>query len=134
MSLDDREYMRKPFDYEPSVPRRPWWKKITLTEILAIFLTICGVVGTITWFVSDVSYLARFLPSREASLIVNINTASANDLETLPGIGPALATLIIADRPYATVDDLDRVQGIGPGKMKSLRPLVVVEGETRKRD
>ena len=126
--------MRKTFGYKPAVPRSPWWQKITLNRALGAGAAVCAAVGTLAWFASDLSYLARFLPSREGTLVVNINTASANDLETLPGIGPALATLIITDRPYATVEDLERVQGIGPGTMTSLRPLVVVKGETRKRD
>ena len=70
----------------------------------------------------------------EGDLIVNINTASAKELERLPGIGPSLAWLIVAGRPYRTVDELDRVRGIGPGLIQSLRPLVSADGETRKVD
>ena len=50
--------------------------------------------------------------------LVNLNTADAAALETLPGIGPALAERIIAYResngPFASVADLDAVSGIGP--------------------
>ncbi|MSR09955.1 MAG: hypothetical protein EXR82_10655 [Gammaproteobacteria bacterium] len=125
--------MRKRFDYEPPVSRRAWWQKLSLTAVIAAITAIAGVVALIVVLVGDLTYLSRFLPSREGTLIVNINTASADELETLPGIGPALATLIIAERPYDAIDALDRVKGIGPAKMGSLRPLVIVEGETRKR-
>ena len=139
MSLGDRDYMGRP-PYEPPVPRRPWWQKITLKSLVAIVVGVVGVVAATTYFVSDVSYLSRVLHisswfgPREGSLIVNINTATTDQLETLPGIGPALANLIVADRPFATVDELERVNGIGPKMLKSLRPLLTVDGETKKID
>jgi len=59
--------------------------------------------------------------------LVNLNTATATDLETLPGIGSSKAAAIIANRPYSTVDDLDKVPGIGPSTLEQLRPLVTVQ-------
>ncbi len=65
---------------------------------------------------------------------INLNTATASQLETLDGIGPKLAQRIIDDReangPFASVDDLDRVSGIGPATVENLRDFVTVEGET----
>lgn len=58
---------------------------------------------------------------------VNVNTATQAQLETLPGIGPALAQEIIARRPFATVEDLDAVPGIGEAKLEQLRQLVIVQ-------
>jgi competence protein ComEA len=61
---------------------------------------------------------------------VNLNTATAEQLDTLPGIGPSTATKIVADReangPYASPDDLGRVSGIGPKKLEGLKDLVSV--------
>ena len=61
---------------------------------------------------------------------VNINTASADALQALPGIGPSLAAAIVENRekagPFARVEDLDRVSGIGPAKLELLHPFVVV--------
>ena len=60
---------------------------------------------------------------------VDLNRAPAATLETLPGIGPALARRIVAaraERPFSSVEDLERVPGIGPATMARLRPLVAV--------
>ena len=61
---------------------------------------------------------------------MNLNTATATDLESLPGVGPATAATILAHReqhgPFASVDDLADVRGIGPAKLEALRGLVTV--------
>src|SRR5262249_29473839 len=58
---------------------------------------------------------------------VNINTATVQELEALPGIGPVLAGRIIVGRPYRSVKELDRVPGIGPQRLEKIRSLVTVE-------
>ncbi len=59
--------------------------------------------------------------------LVNVNRATTVELERLPGIGPSLARLIVADReargPFATLEALDRIPGIGPGRVARLKRL-----------
>ncbi len=58
---------------------------------------------------------------------IDINSATAEELTTLPGIGPSKAVAIIDNRPYASVDDLERVPGIGIKTIDRLRDLIVVQ-------
>lgn len=61
---------------------------------------------------------------------VNINTADAAALDTLPGIGASTAAKIIADReangPFKTIEDLKRVSGIGDKKFSQLEGSITV--------
>lgn len=65
-----------------------------------------------------------------SSGLVNINTASAAELQTLSGIGPSMAQSIIDDRskngPFASVDDLMRVSGIGEKKLAKIKDGICV--------
>jgi competence protein ComEA len=63
---------------------------------------------------------------------VDLNTADALALESLPGVGPSLAARIVVDRqangPYRSIDALDRVAGVGPATVERLRGQATVEG------
>lgn len=66
----------------------------------------------------------------DAGGIVNLNTATLQELETLPGIGPVLAQRIIdyreANGPFQSVEDLLKVKGIGASLLEKIRELVEV--------
>lgn len=66
----------------------------------------------------------------DGGTLVNLNTASATELQTLSGIGPKKAADIIAYREtsggFKTIDDLKNVSGIGDKTFERLAPLVTV--------
>ncbi len=72
------------------------------------------------------------VPSAVASTaeLVNINTASADQLDTLPGIGPTTAQKIIDYReqngPFVSTQDIINVPGIGPGTYERIKDLITV--------
>ncbi len=64
---------------------------------------------------------------------VNLNEATADELEVLPGIGPARARAIIEHRrshPFHKIDELTKVKGIGRKTFGRLRPYIAVSGPT----
>lgn len=69
-------------------------------------------------------------PSPSAENPINVNSASLDALQALPGIGPALSKRIetyrSSQRPFQHVDELTRVSGIGPKTLETLRPMVRV--------
>ena len=67
---------------------------------------------------------------RSAGGPVDLNTATADQLDTLPGVGPATAAAILTYRTrhgrFKSVTELLEVPGIGPAKLEAIRPLVMV--------
>jgi competence protein ComEA len=69
----------------------------------------------------------------EVEGVVNLNEASAEELERLPGIGPAKARAIVEHRhahPFRKAEELTRVKGIGRKTFGKLRPYITLTGAT----
>ncbi len=69
----------------------------------------------------------------DASGVVNVNTASAQQLQLLPGVGAKKAQAILEHRakaPFGSVEELLKVKGIGQKLLERIRPNVVLKGDT----
>ena len=70
------------------------------------------------------------VPSTTLTPLINLNSATSDQLDTLPGVGPSTAKAIISYRnrkgPFGKVEDLLNVPGIGPSKVAALRDQVTV--------
>jgi len=75
--------------------------------------------------------LSLEVPKPEAAALININTASAPELESLPGVGRGIAERIVAHRqqygPFRRAEHLMMVRGISDRKFRQLRAMIVVE-------
>lgn len=71
------------------------------------------------------------LPTSSGGDLVYVNSATSDELQTLPGIGETTAQRIIDYRtengPFASLEDLDNVPGIGPSTLETIAPLVSFE-------
>jgi competence protein ComEA len=69
--------------------------------------------------------------------VVNLNTASPEELQLLPGVGEVRAVAIVAKRKerggFKQIDDLLEVKGIGEAMLERMRPFVTLSGETTAR-
>ena len=74
------------------------------------------------------SMTSSAVTTRRISRVIDPNTASIRQLESLPRVGPATARAIVDGRPYARIEDLTRVRGIGPATFERLRPFLLIPG------
>ncbi len=114
------------------------WSRTPAAIITAGVLGLVS-VGGIAWTIANEpsSVAASPMDSRDAvperiSVIhlVDLNGASSEEIELLPGVGPVTASAIIAYRdefgPFETLNDLDDVHGIGPKTILNLRDRVTL--------
>lgn len=126
MGLMDRDYMRRSgLRWGRPGGNGSGWPRYLGIAALVIGLAVAGL--------NLYRGIRAELVPGEGGLIVNVNNATLDELETIPGIGPALARQIVAERPSARIEDLERVRGIGRYSVNGMRPYVKVNGETERR-
>lgn len=91
-----------------------------------------GLVGVAILIMSGAA-MAKPAAKKELTGVVNLNTATAAQLDLLPGVGLKAAKRIVEHRaktPFAKVEDLAKVKGFGPKKLEKLKRFVTVSGPT----
>ena len=120
MGIYDRDYMRRSDGSRRELP----WRLIAGCVITIVLLLFAA--SRCQHRDSEPETLVK------GSLRVNVNTASQEELETIPGIGPSRAKSIIDHRPYASVDDLRERKALGKKLTEDVRPFVKTEGPNEK--
>lgn len=116
------------------------WSRTPAAMVASVILGLAAISGLI-WSIAHESrspqtassashQVAEQTHSAPARLLIDLNTASAKELEMLPSIGPKIAQRIIDDRSehgsYESLKDLDRVSGIGPKTLAKLSDWVTI--------
>lgn len=114
------------------VPEPGWFETAQLAEALALAGAELEVPdaelgdGTVVVVEGDMVRLRAPETPLVFELPVDLNTASEDALQAIPGVGPSLARGIVDGRPYDDVDELVEVRGIGPATLDAIRPFVAV--------
>jgi competence protein ComEA len=116
----------------PPEPQHPWLlRRADQAAVAALALT--ALVALACYWTVQGGFRRRLIeidrePPREATFLVDLNTARWAELAQLPGIGEGLARRIVESRqrdgPFVDHEDLRRVRGIGPKTMEQLKPYL----------
>lgn len=103
-----------------------------------ILVSLCVMLGSMVRWEGNPQYVSwKELIAAPLTHAVDLNLATRGELESLPGVGPALAERIVREREerglFRKVSDLRRVRGIGPKTMERLRPWICVEAHLEQR-
>jgi competence protein ComEA len=106
-------------------------RRTILVATSIVFMAIAAVMcGSDTVTMAAQARSSKDKPAHVVTTPVNLNTATASDLQNLPGIGAATAKLIIEHRQkiggFKKIEELMNVKGIGEKTFLKLKPMVTV--------
>ena len=101
------------------------------TIVLIALIIVLVVLNTISYVKREQLKRNTALIAEEAALKISVNRAWAEELQMLPGIGPALADRIITYREkhgdFKSIEDLKRIKGIGDKVLEQIGPFIKVQ-------
>ena len=111
-------------------------RRLAVLTVLAAVLIAAGALFLIAPVWQPQRPAAAYVPAAvhtaapEAPTLIDINTATAEELTALPGLGPRKAAALVAYReahgPFGSIADLERVSGIGPAAVEKLSGVATV--------
>ena len=104
---------------------------VLISFFMAVLTLCCSACATLPRRDSSGAQLSLDAPKPESALPLNINVASASELEKLPGVGKVIAERIVAYRaeygPFRRPEHLMMVRGISDSKFRAILPMIAVE-------
>lgn len=104
-------------------------KKLAIVVGIFFVFSALGIYFTKDYRYRDYAIEQKSLQVK--SYKINLNLASFEDFDALPGVGPKLAKVIVDDRAtngrFNSVEDLKRVKGIGDKKFQTIKPYLTLE-------
>jgi competence protein ComEA len=105
--------------------------RLSLLTVLLLALLVCSCVKVSRQAIATTDETPLAINARPEANRINLNTASARDLEALPGVGKVLAERILAHRtqygPFRRAEHLMMVRGVSDNKFRAIRVRVAVE-------
>lgn len=124
MGIYDRDYMREGYESKRRGKKTPSRRPRVSFPHVILALVLLG-IGTL-FMLSLRTQEEEIQVAERVDYPLNINTASFEDLMTVPQIGPATAEQILKNRPFKELDDLLTIYGIGEAKLKVFSQYLTV--------
>lgn len=100
-------------------------KRIFVSLLVVMFVVCSGSLSAFAQEKQEKQEETTQAAEKEEVKKIDVNSATQQELESLPDIGPKLAQAIIDNRPYANIDDVKtKVKGIGDKKFEAIKDLI----------